>query len=392
MAPAYYPQLEEPKSTPSGRDEMRRGDRLIRWHLGGTSAMPHIAKTIAASLLVYGVGLSAANAQHMVAATDTSIVTSTSDTSTALLPEAQIQHTGIVSTTLNNHLTNLQSAKALENAQMVSVGSTGVSAGEQQAPLGQNLSVWLSYSHNEAENDSPGIAYDSDTDSITAGVDYILGGPLTIGFFVSQSWTDTDSAFNGGGSETDSTTFGPYVSVTLTDWLSFDASYARTNSSTDNTRVTALGARVTGTQDGTTDFFSLGASASHWFQNSIGLSGRVGFNTSHTENDAYTDSTNTLIAGSKSDLKQVQIGGRVMYYTTNVMPYFGATYIADVDRENVRTAANPQPANDEDDVLLQAGVSLFGDTPFSGSLDLSYNAAREENEAWGIGGNVSYRF
>lgn len=357
--------------------------------------MPTTKHSVLGAILLVASTSHAALAQHAPAATttdDATLVSSTSDTSSALLPEQIIQQTQIVSTTVTNHLTNLQAGRALENTQVAGAPMSGVSAGENIEPLGQNVNAWVSYSHNETENDAPGIAYDADTDSVSVGLDFILGGPITVGFFVSQAWTDTSSAFNGGGSDTDSTTFGPYLSVTITDWLSLDASYAHTSSTTDNRRVTAAGVTVTGTQDGMTNYYSFGAGLSHWFEGGIGVSGRLGYNNSNTKNDAYTDSAATVIASSKSNLAQLQVGGRVMYYTQNFMPYIGATYINDVKRDKVRTAANPQPANDEDDVLLQAGVSLFGDTAFSGGLDVSYNAAREENDAWGIGGNVSYRF
>lgn len=353
--------------------------------------MPTNKNSVLGAILIVACTSHAAYAQHSSPASSDS-VSSTSDTSSALLPEQTIQQTQIVSTTLTNHLTNIQTGQALKNAQFAGAPMSGISAGEDVKPLGQNVNVWLSYSRNESENDAPGIAYDADTNSVSAGLDFILGGPFTVGFFVSQSWTDTTSAFNGGGSDSDATTFGPYLSVTITDWLALDASYARTSSTTDNRRVTAGGVTVTGTQEGTTDYYSVGAGLSHWFNGGIGVSGRLGYNASHTKNDSYTDSTATVIGASKSNLAQVQLGGRVMYYTQNFMPYLGATYINDVNRDKVRTAANPQPANDEDDVLLQAGISLFGDTAFSGNLDLSYNAAREQSDAWGIGGNVSYRF
>ncbi|MEP0069914.1 autotransporter outer membrane beta-barrel domain-containing protein [Pyruvatibacter sp.] len=353
----------------------------------------HTAKFLGA-ILVTACTSHAAYAQHapVVATVDETLVSSTTDTSTALLPEQIIHQTQIVSTTLNNHLTNIQTTRALDGVQISGLPMSGISAGENQTPLGQNISAWVSYSRNETENDAPGIAYESDTDSVSVGLDFILGGPLTVGFFVSQSWTDTDSSFNRGGSDTESTTFGPYISVTVTDWLALDASFGHTSSSTDNRRVTAVGTTVTGTQDGTTNYYSFGAGLSHWFEGGIGLSGRAGYNNSNTKNDAYTDSTATAIAATKSNLAQIQVGGRAMYYTQNFMPYVGVTYINDVKRDKVRTAANPQPANDEDDVLIQTGLSLYGETAFSGSLDFNYNAAREQNDAWGVGGNVSYRF
>lgn len=320
------------------------------------------------------------------------VITPTTDTTTGTTTEQQINDAQRIGLTVQNHLFNIGAGRALEAAQFAGISQNGVSAGEQTQRIGQSLSVWSSASYNESENDSPGIAYDADTTSVSLGLDYRLGRPLTIGFFVSKSWTDTDSAFNGGGSETDGTTFGPYVSVTLADWLSADFSYALTNSDIDNRRVTPAGLTITGSQDSSTDFFSAGLNASHWYQNGIGVSGRLAYSYSETENDAYTDSTGTPIAASKTELGQVQIGGRVMYYMSNFMPYAGVTYINDINRDTVRTVANPQPANDEDDVLLQAGVSIFGDGPLSGGLDLSYNAAREENDAWGLGGSVSYAF
>ncbi len=345
----------------------------------------------ATAALLASAGVANAATPHPTPTTTSSEVSSTTDTTTALTTEQQLTQTQIISQTVLNHLNNVNINRQLDGAQVAGLPETGISAGEETAAVGQKLSAWTSFSYNEAENDSPGIAYESDTKSASIGLDYKLADPLTIGFFVSKSWSDTDSAFNGGGSETDGTTFGPYVSIAFNDWLSMDASYARTSSEIDNRRV-AGGVTITGTQDSTTDYFAAGLTASHWFANSIGLSGRVGYSISETKNDAYVDSTGTAIASSSTDLDQLQVGGRAMYYTSNVMPYVGVTYINDVNAAAVRTAANPQPANDDDDFLLQAGLSLYGDTAFSGGIDLSYNAAREENDAWGIGANVSYSF
>jgi len=272
-------------------------------------------------------------------------------------------------------------------ANTADIGNTGLSAGD--AALTQALSVWLSANYNNAENDFPGIAYDADTYGVSLGLDYTVSDTVNVGAFVSYTNTETTTPFNGGGSDTDSFTVGPYISVALTDIVSVDASVGYTFSNIDNRRTAGV-LLITGEQDASTWFGAVNLSATKWLENNFGLTGRVGYSYSSSTNDAYTDSTATPVAESESDLGQLQVAGRVSYYTESVMPYAGLTYVHDVERE--RIIAAPLPSDDRDEIILNAGLSFFGTGAVSGGIDLSYNFERDDTDGFGVGANLSFKF
>ncbi|MDP2122779.1 MAG: autotransporter outer membrane beta-barrel domain-containing protein [Parvibaculum sp.] len=267
------------------------------------------------------------------------------------------------------------------------IGMTGLSAGD--AALTEALSAWLAVSYNNAENDFPGIAYDADTYGVSVGLDYKLSDTVNVGAFLSYSNIDTTTPFNGGGSDTDSYSVGPYVSVALSDIFSVDATVGYTVSKIDNRRV-FFGLPITGEQDASTWFGAVNLSATKWLDNNVGLTGRVGYSYSHSQNDAYVDSTATPVAKTESDLGQLQVAGRVSYYTGTMMPYVGLTYVHDVERE--RIIAAPLPSDDRDEFIANAGLSFFGEGPISGGVDVSYNFSRDDTEGFGIGANISFKF
>ena len=267
------------------------------------------------------------------------------------------------------------------------IGTTGLSAGD--AALTEALSAWLSVNYNNAENDFPGIAYDADTYGVSVGLDYKVSDTVNVGAFLSYSNIDTETPFNGGGSDTDSFSVGPYVSVALSDIFSVDATVGYTFSQIDNRRL-VLGVPVTGEQDASTWFGAVNLSATKWLDNNVGLTGRVGYSYSHSENDAYIDSTATPVAKTESDLGQLQVAGRVSYYTDGMLPYIGLTYVHDVERE--RIIAAPLPSDDRDEFIANAGVSFFGEGPISGGIDFSYNFGRDDTDGLGVGANISFTF
>lgn len=85
-----------------------------------------------------------------------------------------------------------------------------------------------------------------------------------------------------------------------------------------------------------------------------------------------------------------RIAGRVSYYTGNMMPYVGLTYVHDVERE--RIIAAPLPSDDRDEFIANAGVSFFGEGAISGGIDFSYNFSRDDTDGLGVGANVSFKF
>jgi hypothetical protein len=322
------------------------------------------------------------------------VATATSGTTNAIAPELQQQEQQVRDMILNPHLFTLFLLQQVRNGQKPAgyAGGfeTGIAAGEQAAVLDDNVSVWSSINYSEAESDFTATAFDSETVSGSVGMDYVLSKFVTLGAYVSYSDTETNSAFNGGSSDTQTFSIGPYATFVVDDMFSIDASVGYSTSDIDNTRT--VGAVVaTGSQNGDTVFMSIGLNGMKWYDN-IGVSGRVGWSYSDTDNDAYTDSLATTFAATDSQLGQIQVGGQVSYYTENFMPYIGATYVYDAISDDVTTVTPPQPENDDDEIRLEGGLSIFGSGAFSGGLSANYTVLREDYEAWGVGGNVALRF
>ena len=324
---------------------------------------------------------------------NTFIATSTAGTTNAIGPLLQLQEQMIRQMVLQPHLFAIFMMQMMNNANTpggMSGEFSGVAAGEETSAISDKLSVWASANYSEAESDFAPTAYKSETTGGSVGVDYIVSDFVTVGAFLSYNDTDTKTTFNGGGSDTKAITFGPYASFVVDDIFSVDASVGYTTSDIDNSRT--VGAVVaTGNQEGDTKFLSVGLNAMKWYDN-IGVSGRVGWSYSDTDNDAYTDSLGTAFAATNSQLGQISIGGKVSYYGGSYMPYIGATYKYDAISDNVTTVAPPSPANDKDEVQLEAGVSLFGSGPLSGGISANYSVLREDFDGWGVGANIAYRF
>lgn len=348
--------------------------------------------TALASSMLFAIGATTSANALPHSSSSIFVASSTEGTLNAIAPLIQIYQMAILTSLLQNHLYRLQLAQQRNapSSPDMSGNLTGIAAGEQASALTDKLSIWASANYSEAESDFAPTAYKSETVGGSVGVDYILSDYVTLGAFLSYNDTDTNSSFNGGSADTQAITFGPYASFVVDDMFNIDASIAYTTSDIDNTRT--VGAVVaTGNQDGDSMFVSVGLNAMKWYDN-IGVSGRLGWTYSDTDNDAYTDSLGTAFAATDSQLGQISLGGKVSYYGGGYMPYIGATYRYDAISDNVTTVAPPSPANDKDEVQLEAGISLFGDGPLSGGISGNYTVLREEFDGWGVGGNISYRF
>ncbi len=256
-----------------------------------------------------------------------------------------------------------------------------------------DVTLWTSGSFTSSEDDFPGTSFDSKTGSVSFGGDIKIEDWVTAGAFVSLSDTDTDTAFNFGGADTKGISFGPYISGTLNKFMYVDMSVGVSLLDVSNHRI-APGTTlvITGDQYARSVFAAANLNASHWMGN-LGLSGRVGISGSKTTNDDYTDSTGVLIGGSGSGQAQVQIEGQVSYLVKIALPFLKVTYNRDVLSSDIATPiGTPQPANDKDEVVVAAGVNVFGLGPFSASASFSKTFARENFDSWTASGQISYKF
>ena len=255
--------------------------------------------------------------------------------------------------------------------------------------LGDDASVWASGSHNSAENDFAATAFESDTKSASFGGDVRLDEIATLGAFLSLSDTESSTSFNGGGSETNTVSFGPYVSAVVNENVFVDASFGFLFMESDNRRTPVGGGTViTGGQGGTGMFGAANLNYSRWLEN-VNLNGRVGVTAANVRNESYTDSTGVAIAGFGSETVQLQLEAQASYFFDNFAPFVRFGYNVEASPDIATAPGTPQPANDKDEFTVGGGVNLFGFGPVSGGINYSRTLARSEFSSWTVVGQIS---
>jgi outer membrane autotransporter protein len=323
---------------------------------------------------------------------------SSSSTSTTLRPSSDVlsTETNRVSTgvTLSHVFNRTRSfalrrkgAPAAKTAALYSEFGSGVAAGDGNS----GMTGFASLSFNNAEDDFVSTAYDSDTTSFSFGVDKSMSDKMIVGISAGYSSTDTSTTFNAGSSDTTGWNLAPYLSYVVNDMISLDASVGYSSSESDNSRVSA-GTTITGTQDSSSKFASLGINAAKWMDN-LGLSANAGYTWSGSDSDGFTESNGTVISSSSSTFKQIHLGGQVSYYTEKAMPYASLTWQKELGKERVAVAAGQAtPSNDADELVLGLGLSFFGEGAVSGGISGSKTFSRDNFDGSMISANVSIAF
>ena len=245
-------------------------------------------------------------------------------------------------------------------------GESGLNAGDGAIGYG----AWISYAYSDYENDFSFTAFDGDTHSVLAGFDIAPWENTLFGIAVGYESTDIDTTFNGGNQETDGYTIAPYFGALLTDTWSVDFSFGYSNLDTDQFRIApGIGTVVTSSPDADRWFGSFNLNGLTTYGNWI-IGGRMGTLYAQTDQDAFTESSGTVIAASKTELGQWNLGADVAYSYGEWEPYARASYQRDWNQTEVTLiGVNRQPSNDDDDVLVGAGIRYFGAKGISGNFE-----------------------
>jgi len=273
---------------------------------------------------------------------------------------------------------------------------------------------WFNTTWSSPRDDHRPTRYDSDIWTLTMGADMpMLVDGLLVGIFGSFTNSDVDSTFNNGGVESKLGTIGPYFSYTLNEFLAFDVTVAGVFGQHENTvgappATTPLGMgsspKARGEQDVDGFFISMNANGNYWIGN-WGVQGRLGFLHSDMETDSFalaSGGASVRIPSRNNEITQISLATQINYFMAQGLPYceavkalpfFRITWNYDLDHDNIQLPFGvPQHPNDDDEVVLGWGVSLFGNGPFSGSLEAGRTVARKEFESWMVSGTVSYAF
>lgn len=257
---------------------------------------------------------------------------------------------------------------------MLQHGDAGMAAGDDFSyPWG----AWASYSHSEYEDDFVSTAFDADRDNVTVGFDFSPWDNLVAGVSLGYENNDIDTTFNGGNMDSDMFTVAPYIGGLLNDTFSVDFSIGYSNIDIDQFRTLA-GTRVISSVDAERWYVAGNLNASKAYGNWY-LSGRAGLLYANEEQDVFVESDGTVNPDRSFELGQLRVGGDVAYSWGSFEPFVSAVYEFDYSRDDIVVAAGiPQPANDDDDVLVGAGLRWYGDSGIGASFEWSSVLGRED--------------
>jgi hypothetical protein len=222
------------------------------------------------------------------------------------------------------------------------------------------------------------------------GLDYTFGDNLIIGVAVSDERTRVSTPFNGGSLSANGNTIAPYLGWRITPNWQMDATIGFGSSSLNSVDNSGTGS-VTGSNKDKRTIASAGLAYNHIMGKWL-LSGRGGLSSSEDKFSSFTLSNNTFVAGSTSRSLQLRAGGQLMYNAGAVLPFFGLTYINDLQRPNQAPVGGQSAANDRDGWQVRLGLNIPAKGALYGSIALSTEIGRSQVKNDQILLNLGMRF
>ncbi|HTT07365.1 MAG TPA: autotransporter outer membrane beta-barrel domain-containing protein [Gammaproteobacteria bacterium] len=251
--------------------------------------------------------------------------------------------------------------------------SSGLNAGDRMI----NYGAWASYSYADYKNDLSSTAFDGHTHTVLAGVDVAPWEKVVIGLSAGYENSDIDTGFNQGNQQSDGYTIAPYFGAVLSDTWSVDFSAGYSSIDYDQFRTApGTGLRVTSSPNTDRWFGALNVNGL-WTYDKWTLGAKIGTLYTKSVQNSFTESDGTKVSETDDRLGQWLIGGNVAYSLGDFEPFASATYERDYSRTVITVLTGPQPANDNDDVLVGAGVRYFGPKGITGNLEWNKRVSRE---------------
>jgi hypothetical protein len=252
-------------------------------------------------------------------------------------------------------------------------GMTGLNAGDESTiPYG----IWGNYSYTDYENDLSTTAFDGTSHSFMGGIDFGIFDSAVIGVALGFENSDIDTTFNNGNQNTDSFTIAPYFGAILDDVLSVDFNVGYSKVEYDQFRTFGT-TRITSTPNADRWFSALNLNAIKFIDRWV-ISGRVGTLFASSVIDSFTESNGTVVAENRTKVGTMSIAGEIAHSFNIYEPFLNLAYNYDFSLEEIRTASNPQPENDRDDLLLTTGVRFFEKSGITGNLEYSKRLMRAD--------------
>ena len=242
---------------------------------------------------------------------------------------------------------------------------SGLAAGD----VSGGWAAWGSAGYSDFESDVQIAPYDAKQIGWLAGVDRMVSDRLLLGVALGYENTDSNTFYNGGGTDTDGFTVAPYLAFLINDNFSFDLTVGYTALDTDQDRIdTQNGSALTSSFDADRAFGAANLNAvlpkGNWV-----FGGRIGALLAGESQDGYTEvgGPDIRTVGDRNlDLGQVYIGVDVGYAFDAFEPYAIGFYRNDFKSDDGGGAGLPgdvgsTATGDDDEFQWGLGVRYFGE-------------------------------
>jgi hypothetical protein len=274
--------------------------------------------------------------------------------------------------TISNVLSSIINRSAFAGPRRTALSNKGGMAAGDETPA---WNAWFNISGSDIGNKSN---YDGSVQNYIGGIDYAFNKSLVVGLSLGQDRANVDLAsFNMNSS---GLMLAPYISYQFDDIYSADASlgYAKGD--------TRFSSAQNGSQDFARNFAAINLNANWWFDD-WQLSGK----TSYISAAERTKDFSTF-AGNNYRMEQLRLGAQLGYWTQNVMPYVGVTYINDI-----KTPVTPDGSAILTDkpgkaaINLSLGINVFAHKTLIGGIVYS-SEQRSNSKNNTLMANIGYRF
>ncbi len=249
---------------------------------------------------------------------------------------------------------------------------------------GNTQSVWISTTIDSLENTFSRTAFYGATQNVLVGYDFTRSDRYVLGISGGYEASNFTTQFNSGNEKTGGYNVNPYFAWLMSDAWSLDliGGYGKFN--TDQSRAALVAVPADSNFSSKRAFASTNLTNISTFGN-WKLTSSLGYLWSKRDQDAYTESDGTAVAGSKQTSKQWNLLEEVAYGRGNSETFFGARYedIRNYQKIELTSGLGEQPANDPTSFLLTAGWRYFG-KGLTASFVFSGRVAQEQVKEHGF--------
>ena len=306
-------------------------------------------------------------------------------------PSAIITDTSTVDTSTKSITNNLSSraqnvfrtnlSPGLAGTQNHQMNHSGFSAGDSINGFG----LWVNYTYSDYENDFATIAFEGDTQTVMAGIDFSPWENTILGIAFGYEDSDIQTAFNSGEQDSKGFTVAPYFAMLFNNNWSADVSFGTTkvdNEQSLNNVIGVVPVTISSDYDSRRWFATGNINGLFTHENWV-FTNQLGVLWANNTQEQYTE---TIIAnltrnvqGRENNLTQLLISGEAAYTFQMLEPYFRVAYVYDIDRTELSIdPALPQPSDDDDDFVLSTGIRIFSKSGLSGNLEYSKRLGRDD--------------